>query len=82
MDKQLSRFTSLISTISPVLMSGTGRSFSDASTALLFNIYEGSGKHLDFLPYFLIHEKNKQQRSNEKVPSLSSMDSATNDPLI
>lgn len=34
------QITSLISTMSPVLKSGTGLSCSDASIALLFNIYE------------------------------------------
>ena len=37
-------FTNLISKISPVLISGTGLSFSAASIALLFNIYTNNSK--------------------------------------
>lgn len=43
-------FTNLISTISPVLMSGTGLSFSDASIALLFNIYTNNSLTSIILP--------------------------------
>lgn len=39
MNKEKLEFTNLISTISPVLRSGVGLSLSDASIALLFNIY-------------------------------------------
>ena len=37
-------FTNLISKISPVLISGTGLSFSAASIAFLFNIYANNSK--------------------------------------
>jgi len=64
-------FTNLISKISPVLISGTGLSFSAASIALLFNIYTNNSK-ISITLYHKNHylglssEERKEKKSGKK----------------
>ena len=54
----IKNFTSLISTISPVLISGTGLTFSDTSIAFWFSIYTQQ-QHLMALESQLIKSRNQ-----------------------